>query len=352
MNRRFLQLGLGNVRSKLAELLYLKTPLDRTRPVQVYGLVNTRCNARCVMCDYWRDENPAELPAAVWVGALKSLRSFAGTFHINFSGGEPLLKADFFDILQYCKGAGISAGFTTNGMLLTGQNIRRIVEIDPFNVNISVDSTDESVHDAVRGTPGLLARVRQNIDRLIEYRDKADSRVRIILKTIVFDRNVGDLDKIVHYASQKGLTGVNFQPVLKWTGAAEEMFNVDKRVLAETVDKLLAMKKDGWAILNPAQSIRQWPMHFDESLPSRTGPCVVALRNMTISANGDIYLCGLRESIIGNIQDGDVGRIWRSSRARKMRKTLVACNRLCTATCVVKRNWRDYARLFFHLRKG
>ena len=82
---------MGNARNKVAESLYLRTGLDTTLPIQIYGLVNRKCNARYTMCESWKKDKEAELPASVWIRLLKSLKSFSKGFHINFSGGEPLL---------------------------------------------------------------------------------------------------------------------------------------------------------------------------------------------------------------------------------------------------------------------
>ena len=278
----FVKVALSNARNKFAEKLYIKWGIDMTRPIQIYGIINNTCNARCSMCDSWRKPKFIELPASDWIRALQSLKETSGTFHINFSGGEPLLKRDFFDILEFCAKEKIMTGFTTNGFLQNERKIDRILSLNVANINISVDSMDEKIHDAMRGIPGLLSKVKKNIEYLVSEKNRLKKNIQIILKPTVGSFNMSGLDKIVKYAMDMKLTGVNFQPIFKWTKEAEEMFKVDRKELSDTIDKLVEMKREGSNILNSIESIREWRNHFDEVIPKQNSPCPVALRNLTI----------------------------------------------------------------------
>lgn len=346
---RLLRLAAANARSKLAESLYVRTGLDLTRPVQVYATVNTRCVARCRMCDFWRQKPQSELPAGVWVRALRSLRRFAGQFHVQFCAAEPLLKEDIFDVLQYCNHAGLTAGITTNGLLLNGRNVGRILQCNLFNVNISIDSMDESVHDGIRGLPGLLRKVRSNIDSLLAERCGAGSGLRIILRPLICAENVAEVHRIVEYAAAKDLTGVHFQPIELWTEESRQMFKVAPAQLADTQRRLIRMKAQGYPIMNSTQAILRWTRHFLSQPAPNEAPCASALRNLNIASGGDVSLCSMCESVVGNIAHEDLSAIWRSARARQMRRRLVRCNRVCNGTAVEKRNWRAYLDLFRRL---
>jgi len=346
---RLFRLAAANARSKLAESLYVRTGLDFTRPVQVYATVNTRCVARCRMCDFWRRKPQAELPAGIWVRALRSLRRFAGQFHVQFCAAEPLLKEDIFDILRACDRMGLTAGITTNGLLLNDANVGRIIDANLFNVNISIDSMDESVHDSIRGVPGLLGKVKANIDRLLAARARAGSGLRIVLRPLICAETVAGAHRIVEYAAAKGLTGVHFQPIELWTDETKEMFQVDPDRLARAQQRLIDMKAAGWPVMNSPDAIRRWTRHFLSQPAANEAPCASALRNVNIAAGGDVSLCSMCDSVVGNIRTGDLGAIWRSVRARQMRRQLVRCTRICNGTAVEKRNWRAYLDLFRRL---
>ncbi len=344
---RLLRLAAANVRSKLAEMMYLKTGLDFTRPVQIYALPTMRCNAKCRMCGMWQIKDNTELPAAVWIRALRYLRRFVGRYHIQFSAAEPLMKDDIFEILDHCGRTGISAGVTTNGLLLTAGNVRRILDCNLFNVNVSVDSLDSAVHDSIRGVPGTLKKVKGNIADLAAAREAAGADLKIILRPLVCAETLSGLHGIVQYASDMGLTGVNFQPVGGTTEEVKRMQAVDQSLLAEAIDRLIDMKKRGYPIINSEPAMRRWPKYFrGEPAPPQESRCVVVLRNLTILTNGDVLTCGRRESRIGNIADQDISRMWRCEKARRLRAELTQCRELCTETCLEKRRWRDYLALF------
>lgn len=344
-------LAAANLRNLAAEKLYLKTGIDTTRPIQIYSLINTRCNARCRMCNCWRKEDPPELPASAWIGFLKGLKEFSGTYNVSFSGGEPLVKKDLFEILDFCSRERIIAGITTNGILLKGDNVKKLIDSNLYNLNVSLDSMDDAIHDDLRGVPGLLARLRANMDEFVAYRDQTGSKIHIILKPMVCSETLPGLHKIVEYAKEMGIDGVNFQPVFEWSEESKEMAKVDRTVLNETIDRLAEMKKNGYPVLNSEASMRQWNEYFDGTLAGHTGQCVVALRNLSVSQDGTIHLCGFLDTNIGNITDGHIRDLWNSPKARKFRSSLVDCKKACLSTCVVKRGLKDYVSLFRRLMR-
>ncbi len=344
-------LAAANLRNLAAEKLYVKTGIDNTRPIQIYSLVNMRCNARCKMCVCWREKDPPELPASAWIAFLKGLKEFSGTYNVSFSGGEPLVKKDMFEILDFCKREHIISGVTTNGLLLKGDNIRKLIDSEVFNINISLDSMEDAVHDDLRGVPGLLSKLRTNMDELVEYRKSTGSKVRIILKPMVCTETLPGLPKIAEYAKDLGLEGVNFQPVFDWSEESKEMSKVDRTLLNEVIERLIEMKKSGYPILNSDASMRQWIEYFDGTLAGHTGPCVVSLRSLSVAQDGTIRLCGFVDANIGNITDGHIRDIWYLPETRKIRRALIGCQKACLATCVVKRGVKDYISLFRRLMR-
>jgi len=353
MNKKAIHLAFSNIKNKLAETVYLHTAIDATRPIQIYGLINTRCNARCPMCDYWRLDNHEEIPAAYWIDMLKSLKRFSKSFHINFSGGEPLLKRDFFDILKCCQDLNVSAGFTTNGLLLNKTNIKFLLEdLQLLNINISLDSIKAEIHNQMRGLKEGFSRIKNNIELLVKTKDEIGSPTQIIIKPTVCKLNINNLDGLVDFAKSMGIY-VNFQPIYKHSCNVEhscnidQLFDIDTDSLDQAIKKLIDKKEKNAPILNSTTALNQWRAHFLGTDLQRNTHCVVGLRNLFVRSNGDVSLCGFCESTIGNIyKNSNIGELWLNTRAKKLRKDLINCRRLCTATSVVKRDWKDYYQLF------
>lgn len=342
-DRHILRLSMANARGLAAEWAYMNRDIDFTRPVQVYGGLNTACNVKCIMCGYWQQE-PVELPASHWIRFLTQLHDFTPFFNINFSGGETLMKPDLFEILALCHKLGITSGITTNALLLSQDRFERLMENDIFNLNISLDSIDPEVHDLLRGMDGLCEKVKANIERSVEQRARARSHIRIVLKPIMCAQTLSGLTSIVRYAADLGLTGVHFQPITERTEVAKSMVIEDLEHLREVIEHLILMKKAGYPVMNSEVSLREHLNHFNGCPPARSA-CLIGLRNLFVSADGEMRPCHRYGVSLGNIQRDDIGQVWPSEKGRELRRKLVQCDRFCLGTCIVKRKPSDYVRL-------
>ena len=238
---------------------------------------------------------------------------------------------------------------TTNGILLNKTNIKRFLDLNPFNVNISLDTFNPETYFNIRGVH-CLEKVLANIEYLVEYRKKINSNILINLKTMVCKENLHELDKIAEYAREKNFVGVTYQPLIKETreletnDESEEMFHIDKKALFHMIDKLIEMKRKGYDILNSEVNMRRWPDYFDGKIViDRTNPCLVSLRNLYIFPEGDVQLCDYIHAKVGNIADDNLRSILNSERTAKLKKELVCCKRSCVYC--VQRTIKDYITL-------
>lgn len=124
------------------------------------------CNLQCVHClsaSGRRDTN--ELGTAA---ALALIDEFAAmqVFYINIGGGEPLLRRDFFPIVEHAVASGVGVKFSTNGSLLGAEEAARIAGMDYLDVQVSLDGLTPDVNDAVRGD-GSFSRARRAMEHLV-----------------------------------------------------------------------------------------------------------------------------------------------------------------------------------------
>jgi MoaA/NifB/PqqE/SkfB family radical SAM enzyme len=310
------------------------------------------------MCHFWREDS-VELPARVWNRFLDELKAMSGAFYFGVSGGEPLLKADCWEMFEHCGRKNIVFGLVTNGLLLTDDNIKRLLDCGIYHINVSIDSLDDAVHDGMRGIPGLLRRTRANLERLVDITRQQKIKLPIIVKTVVCAENLPNqgLERLVGYARDLGIAGVSFQPLayLEWGDTdenIEQMWKVDPALLRETVERLIRMKREGQPIVNPEPVIAEWPDYFAKApAPERTSPCTVPLRNLRVYPDGKIEVCGPLQVTIGNIATDSIRDLWVSKPVKAKRAKLVKCRKTCMGTCVVKRRSRDYLELFRRLSR-
>jgi MoaA/NifB/PqqE/SkfB family radical SAM enzyme len=351
MRTNIVKLGLTHLKNELAEALYLYGSYDITRPITIFALVNERCNLKCVFCEFWerdKEERVPELNIDQWQELLLDLKGFSKNFSINFSGGEPLLKHGFLDLLVWCGRNEINAGFTTNGSLFTKNKIKKIIEANPLNVNVSIDSHIAEVHDGLRQVKGIWHKASQGVQALREARDKAGHTFPIVIKPIVNKRNYNTLPDIIDFALSVGATGVNFQPITNLSCYIKENLWVEPDqypALKKSIDKLIEMKHSGSPIINSEKSLNLLIDHFNEAKADKQYlPCRIGMRNLFIKPDGSTMLCWEFEDI-GNIAKEGVKGVWFSKTSKKVRKETVDCQKLCLLTCASQKTIFDKLKM-------
>ena len=88
-------------------------------------------------------------------------------FYVNIGGGEPTIRPDFYELVDYAVSRGVGVKFSTNGSTITAERPQRLAGTDYVDVQISIDGADATTNDAVRGE-GSYAAARRAMDHLAE----------------------------------------------------------------------------------------------------------------------------------------------------------------------------------------
>lgn len=131
--------------------------------------ITNKCNLRCKHCYnrnkyFFKDKYPTlnEEEIKSIISKLKT----EGCEYINFLGGEPLIRNDFINIVNYCKLKGIKTLFTTNGILLSQEKYKELIEAGIESIDISLEGTEKE-NDFIRGK-GTYKKVINNIKAIKE----------------------------------------------------------------------------------------------------------------------------------------------------------------------------------------
>jgi mycofactocin radical SAM maturase len=128
----------------------LKTGLDA--PICLTWELTYACNLQCVHClSSSGQRDPRELTTAEAKRVLDELHDLQ-VFYINIGGGEPMVRRDFFELVDYSIGRDIGVKFSTNGAFIDADKAKRFADMDYLDVQISLDGIDAVTNDAVRGT--------------------------------------------------------------------------------------------------------------------------------------------------------------------------------------------------------
>jgi mycofactocin biosynthetic radical S-adenosylmethionine protein MftC len=146
------------------------------------------CNLSCVHClSSSGRRDPRELSTAECKAVIDELERMQ-VFYVNIGGGEPTVRPDFWELVDYATEHHVGVKFSTNGVKITPDVAHRLAASDYVDVQISLDGATAEVNDAVRGTGSYATALRA-----MQY--LADAGMRGFKISVVMTRhNVGQLD--------------------------------------------------------------------------------------------------------------------------------------------------------------
>lgn len=162
--------------------------------------LTARCNFNCPMCyvhqtqEQIRAGGKRELTGEQWLSLARQARNRGMVFAL-LTGGEPLVREDFFEIYGGMKALGLMVSVNSNGSLLQGENLARFLEDPPFRFNISLYGGSNETYRTMCGV-GAYDRVRENIRAL------RAAGVNVSLNLSITPYNCGDLEQIYRDAEE------------------------------------------------------------------------------------------------------------------------------------------------------
>lgn len=163
-------------------------------PVEVMIEVEPRCNFQCDFCfnqhSFAKNGRALkELKTAYWKKVIAGIAR-AGIKIARFTGGEPLLRSDIYELMEYARKKGLEVRLNTNGSLVSEKNARQIAFLTD-NVLISIESYEGAEEDRINGFPGALGKKKEAI-RLL----KAAGLSRVRVGTVIRKKIIKDFDKM------------------------------------------------------------------------------------------------------------------------------------------------------------
>ena len=137
------------------------------------------------------------------IDALATMKVFS----INFSGGEPLVRPDIVELLEYTSEKNMAMDLLTNGALITEGVIESLGNTNIFNVQVSLDGLRRT-HDDFRGVDGAFEAALRGLDHLV---DAGYENSQVIM--CVHRGNVDQMADVVQLAVDHGAGSVKFSPV-------------------------------------------------------------------------------------------------------------------------------------------
>ncbi|MGW5973475.1 mycofactocin radical SAM maturase [Streptomyces sp. NPDC055186] len=264
------------------------------------------CNLSCTHClSSSGRRDPRELTTQEAKAVIDELEAMQ-VFYVNIGGGEPTVRPDFWELIDYATAHHVGVKFSTNGVRITPEVARRLAANDYVDVQISLDGATAEVNDAVRG-PG------SHDTALRAMRNLADAGMKNFKLSVVCTRhNIPQMDEFKALADRYGaqLRLTRLRPSGRGADVWDELHPLpeQQRLL---YDWLVA---HGDTVLTGDSFFHL--SAYGQALPG-LNLCGAGRVVCLIDPVGDVYACPFAihdEFLAGNIREpGGFARVWRES---------------------------------------
>ncbi|NIM14597.1 MAG: radical SAM protein [Candidatus Aminicenantes bacterium] len=291
-----------------------ETPVKKKKG-SLHLTLTRKCNLRCIHC-YMDAGKPMddELTTGEWKNVIERFTERFGESNITLSGGEPLLRDDFFDIAEYARSKGHSLFVLSNGIPIDSQETAVRLARLADDIQISVDGVSSETTDPIRGK-GTFDKIITAIKFLKE------AGAKLYLAFVLLPENITLLEKeLVSFLTSLDYQGINIRiddhvtDLGRAVDLAPEYFELSSRSRKRVRNILQQLWEKGWS---------KPPRIF---LQRRLKNCGIG-HGLAVDANGDIYPCSIPICKFGNFRthdfqevSGQISRLYAATIVEKMEK--------------------------------
>lgn len=309
----------------LSKLRLLERRKKERNPICLYFELTARCNNNCRHCCI--NLSSQDMQALKKELSFSEIRRIAdeavslGSLLCLITGGEPLLREDFFDIYLYLKKKGFLIGIFTNATLITKKHVNLLQKYPPFNIEITVYGADCQTYEHITRNPGSFAAFMRGLNLLLK------NGIPVSLKTMALKSNIQKLSQIEDFCRAKTKDTFRIDPFLNLRYDGNQARNDEirsERLSPEEIvaieksnpERLQALKKYGDKLINPKASEIKCNHLFN---------CGTGCSSITIGYDGFFRLCMslLHPDCIYNLRKGTFSEAWKAfiPHVRNMRST-------------------------------
>jgi MoaA/NifB/PqqE/SkfB family radical SAM enzyme len=320
---------------------YLQAFLGRNRgPVYLIHFITLRCNAECSHCFVPINTGRREL-------SLEEIRRFAGScpplLYVSLTGGEPLLREDFTDIVRaYADGpAPLVVNTVTNGAFPERAEsvARRVAEECPrtlFSMAVSLDGLEED-HDRLRRRPGLFRQALETVRRLAHLQKELPRFRTEVQFTLTPDNQSGAAETLRELGRLAGTDNVFFtaRRVAHGPGGSPGLSADLYRSLMERAESDWMRSGAAPALFRAVTAARNRLVHRALADGRMTLSCLAGRAAGVLWDDGTVYGCELIREPLGRLRDHglDLARVWAGADARAFAERVVRERCFCTHEC-------------------
>jgi radical SAM protein with 4Fe4S-binding SPASM domain len=287
-------------------------------PAHAVWEMTNACNLKCIHCHASGGKKGDELSteeAKILIDQLAEIPEFR---MLAFTGGEPLVRPDLFELLAYSKALGFTNTIATNATLIDDETAMRLKQHGVVIAAVSLDGFNAETHDMIRGKTGIFEATLEGIRAL----NKAG--ILLHINITVMDYNLPELDKMMSLIEELNagiLLIYQLVPVGRGRDISDVALDIDGN--ERLMQFMVKAQSEAKAIIEPVAGTQYWS-HLLNQAGIKSGPlmwlaekvlhgCSAGRGFVYIKPNGDVWPCPFIEVSSGNIKDKPFTQIWADS---------------------------------------
>lgn len=294
-------------------------------PVSVTVYITNFCSKACKHCVTLSSpyvDRKGEYGSKEWKNALQKLKE-SGVCALVFTGGEPLLKKDIFEILEHADALGFVISLLTDYDNITEQQLAKLQSLrNLYDLQTSLDGGTEETHDFTRGKGSFQLAMK----RLALLKQM---KMRYTISFSASNLNVVELDLVADIAREYNANYLYLNPVAPYGRAKQEM---EKYLLDDAQLKWLAQEYLRLIIerkVNPGnpywiENLDKYGNHEFHPFEGALQAVSIGTYNFSVGSRGECYLDSKMKAenllYLGNIADTEIADMWYSPKLDALRK--------------------------------
>ncbi len=305
----------------------IRKPLISSVPLSAVLEITKNCNLDCSYCYINKVGGHKELTTDQWVNIIDKL-SDAGVASLSFSGGEPLLRKDFFTLLEYANAKEMSTSLATNGTMIDQKIAKKLYSTGLKYIDISIFSSNEEKNDFHRRKGSF----KKAIDAVRYCKDSGLCVGLAITMTSIVKDEVEDFLKLAKSINCDVCSFFNYIPMSNEEDKLSLSNNQKEKLISEMIIKrreydpyfkeITILQAPEVARLHYAmqtgesyelKQIGFTKLNKSEHLLEYVGGCFAGRFIIAITTSGDILPCPFFRVKLGNILIDDILNVWREN---------------------------------------
>lgn len=282
-------------------------------PIHPVFEVTSNCNLRCLHCHARGGElKEDELETRNAKKVIEGLANISEFRTLVFTGGEPLVRRDIYELMRYASDLGFSTVIATNATLITCEIARKLKEIRVVGIAASIDFINPAIHDEYRGVRGAFEATLKGISNALK------EGLYIQINITISKRNVNQLRELTMLSDRIGAHVILLYQLIP-SGRGQELLNdvLDSESFGRLVKELHSIQSRISPVTIPVGLPEYFAyltksMNLNPKIASHFFKGCIAGRGMYyIKPNGDVWPCPFIPISAGNLTERPAEEIWR-----------------------------------------